>query len=150
MAVILQRCTSFQEKIRHKTRTPVNSSNATYASTWNLVESRARAPPFLRTFARFPRRSSRSWSNRSVHSWLTAYLYKVLLRRGYVNQSHFVISGTRCNFDDPAVRRAWIITIEASNAHLPRINADFSRGAACLTCILSSRRSAPFTAVRSR
>ena len=44
--------------------------------------------------------SLKSLPNLDVHFWLIAYLYKVLLRRGYVNQSHFVISGTLRSFGD--------------------------------------------------
>lgn len=44
--------------------------------------------------------SLKSLPNLHVHFWLRAYLYKVLLRQGYVNQSHFVISETLCSFGD--------------------------------------------------
>ncbi len=42
----------------------------------------------------------KSLPNPAVHFWPIAYLYKVLLRRGYVNQYHFVISGTLRSFGD--------------------------------------------------
>lgn len=44
--------------------------------------------------------SPKSLPNLHVHFWLIAYLNKVLWRRGYVNLSHFVISGTLRSFGD--------------------------------------------------
>lgn len=44
--------------------------------------------------------SLKSLPNHNVQVWLVAYLHKVLLRRGYVNQFHFVISGTLHSFGD--------------------------------------------------
>ena len=72
-------------------------------TNWDSAVSSVKVPACKHSFPHmwgFPRNflisleSLKSLPNLDDHFWLPAYLYKVLLRQGYVNQSHFVISGT--------------------------------------------------------
>lgn len=79
----------------------------------------------------FPRKalispeSLKSLSNLHVHFWHRAYLDKVLLRGGYVNQPHFVMSWTLQLWRSDA-RGVWTITIQEGTMHI------------CLTLMWSS------------